>query len=183
MKILMTKRKHRHTAFYTYMTPFLETGNDTLITKAKNDYRRKYKTEWRKAKRKQVKEITTTWEKEEYKILKDEANRHKESITRFMKKATVGYINKRYVTPNEAQITKVMQLLALTYNSISELKDESNIPAEAGRKALLDLNELERNIRIALFSPKTIEQTITEYIREKPLIKPLLVEFIQNLQV
>lgn len=165
------------------MTPFLESGDEQVISTARKDYRKKYKTQWRKAKRKQIKEITTAWEKDEYKNLKDEANHHKECIARFMKKATVAYMSKRYVTPNEAQVTKVIQLLALTYNTISELKDESNIPAEAGRKLLLDIQQLERDIRIELFSPKTIEQTITEYIREKPPVKAHLIEFIQALQI
>jgi hypothetical protein len=165
------------------MAPFLETGDGKTIDNAKTEYRKKYKAEWRKTKRRQIKEITTAWEKEEYKSLKEEAIRHKESITRFIKKATVGYMNKRYVTPNEMQVTKVMQLLALTYNCINELKDESNIPAEAGRKLLFDIHQLEREIRIELFSPKTIEQSISEYILEKPQVKPQLIEFIQTIPV
>lgn len=175
-------RINRHTAFYTYMAPFLESGNEAAIAHAKKEYRRKYKAQWRKAKRKQVKEIATSWEKEEYSMLKSEAKRHRKSITLFIKKATVAYMDKRYVVPNEAQITKVMQLLALTYNSINELKDESNIPAEAGRKALFEIDKLEREVRIILFSPKTIEQNITEYIREKYKGKDKLIEFIKNLQ-
>ncbi len=165
------------------MAPFLESGDEQAIATARKEYRRRYKTQWRKVKRKQIKEITTAWEKDEYKDLKDEARRHKESITRFIKRATVAYMNNRYVTPNEAQVTKVIQLLALAYNTISELKDESNIPAEAGRKLLFDIHQLEREIRIELFSPKTIEQTITEYIREKPPVKAQLIEFIQALEI
>jgi hypothetical protein len=179
----MASRKHRHTGYYTYMTPFLATGHTNVIDEAKKEWRRKYKADWRKQKRKQVKEITTAWTKEEYKTLKDEAKRHKQSVTRFIKESSVAYMDKRYITPHEAQVTKIMQLLALTYNSIIELKEDSTIPADAGRKVLFEIHELEREVRIALYSPKTIEQHITEYIQETPQTKERLIEFIQTLPV
>lgn len=179
----MTSRRHRHTAFYVYMAPFLELGDEQVIATARKEYRRKYKTQWRKAKRKQIKEITIAWEKDEYKNLKDEAKRHKESITRFIKRATIAYMDKRYVVPNEEQVTRVMQLLALIYNSISELKEEETIRQETGKKLLFDVCQLELDIRVQLFSPKTIEQVITEYIHKKPTHKSQLIEFIQVLEI
>lgn len=165
------------------MAPFLETGHANVIDEAKNEWRRRYKADWRKQKRKQVKEITTAWGKDEYKILKDEAKRHKQSVTRFIKESAVAYMDKRYITPHEMQITKIMQLLALTYNNITELKEDSAIPADAGRKVLFEIYQLEREVRIALFSPKTIEQHISEYLQEAPPKKEQLIEFIQALPV
>lgn len=175
--------KKKNSSYYQFITPYLERGNATEIKEAKTLYRRKYKAEWRKLKRRQIKEITTAWEKEEYNTLRTEATGHKESITQFIKKATVGYMNKRYVVPNEVQVNKVMQLLALIYNGIAELQDESTIPVEVGKKLLLDINQLEREIRIELFSPKTIEQMILEYIWEKPQGKSLLIEFIKTIAI
>ena len=163
------------------MTPFLATGHANVIDEAKKEWRRKYKADWRKQKRKQVKEITTAWGKDEYKILKEEAKRHKQSITRFIKESAVAYMDKRYITPHEAQVTKIMQLLALTYNSITELKEDSTIPTDTERKILFEIHQLEREIRIALYSPNTIEQHITEYMQQAPPIKERLIEFIQTL--
>ncbi len=177
----MPPKPNRHSAYYSYMAPFLETGHQSAITEAKKEWRRKYKAAWRKQKRKLVKEITTAWEKEDYKTLKDEAKRHKESITRFIKRSAVAYMDKRYVVPNEEKVTKMMQLLGLLYNRVQELTEETTIPADAGRKVLFDVYELEREIRIALYSPKTIEQHIKEAILLSPEIKNRLIAFIQNL--
>lgn len=179
----MASREHRHTAYYTYMAPFLATGHTNVIDEAKKQWRRIYKADWRRQKRRQTKEITTAWDKEEYKTLQEEAKRHKHSITRFIKESAVAYMDKRYITPHEAQVTKIMQLLALTYNGISELKEDAAIPADVGRKILFEIHELEREIRIALYSPKTIEQHITEHIKETPAMKERLIVFIQTLPV
>jgi hypothetical protein len=163
------------------MAPFLETGHQSAITEAKKEWRRKYKAAWRKQKRKQVKEITTAWEKEEYRILKEEARRHKESITRFIKRSAVAYMDKRYVVPDEDKVTKMTQLLGLLYNRVLELTEDTTIPADAGRKVLFEIQELEREVRIALYSPKTIEQHIGEAIKQSPEIKNRLIAFIQTL--
>lgn len=163
------------------MAPILETGDEKAISSAKKEYRRKYKAEWRKKKRRVTKEITTAWNASEFKLLKDEAKRHNESVTRFIKRATVAYMDKRYVVPDEVKVTKVLQLLALAYNRISELVDETIISASAGRLALADLSQLEKDIRITLFSPKTIEQVLTEQVSKYPGDKNRLIEFIQTI--
>lgn len=178
---MMPPNPNRHSAYYSYMAPFLETGHQSAITEAKKEWRRKYKANWRKQKRKLVKEITTAWEKEEYRMLKEEARRHKESITRFIKRSAIAYMDKRYVVPDEDKVTKMMQLLGLLYNRIQELTEDTTIPADAGRKVLFDVYELEREIRITMYSPKTIEQHIGEAIKQAPAIKNKLVEYIETL--
>jgi hypothetical protein len=165
------------------MAPYLETGDDAVIALARKEYRRKYKATWRKEKRRSIKEITTSWDGGEYKLLKEEAKRHKESITRFVKRATTGYMDTRYVVPDEAKVTKVMQLLALIYNRISELMDESTIPADAGKKVLFDVYQLEKDIRVTLYSPQTIEQVLKETVRRYPDKQTALIAFIQTLSV
>jgi hypothetical protein len=178
----MKPKQGKYTAFYTYMEPFLEKGNEAMIIQAKKAYRRAYKARWRKQKRGISMEITTIWEKEEYKLLKAEAKRHKESITKFIKRATMAYMDKRYVVPNEEQVMKVMQLLALTYNSIGELIEDTLLSSDIAKKLQADVFTLERDIRIVLFSPKTIEQTIIELIYEKPALKQQLITCLETLQ-
>jgi hypothetical protein len=175
------KKKNRYTAFYTYLSPFLETGNEALIAQAKKDYRRRYKAEWRKNKRGISKEITTTWDKDEYKTLKVEALYHKESIAGYIKKSVLAYMDKRYVTPNPEQVTKAIQLLALVYNSVSELADENSIPKNIEKKLQEDITNLEHDIRVLLFSPRTIEEIVKEQITSKPSIKSKLITYIENL--
>jgi hypothetical protein len=165
------------------MAPFLETGNDKLIKEAKREYRREYKRAWRKAKRSIAKEITTTWEKGEFKILQTEASRHKESLSGFIKKATVAYMDKRYVVPNEQQVTKTIQYLALVYNSMEELYEDGLVAKEVERILQVQLSKLEHDIRVLLFSPKSIEQVIREQVSNSPQLKGKLIAYIQNLSV
>jgi len=177
----MSGRAKRYEAFYTYLEPFLVRGNEVEIAQAKKAYRKNYKTEWRKAHRKEIKEITITWNKEEYNILQKEAKRHKQSVTRFVKSATMTYFNKCYIVPNQDSVNKTLQLIALTYNKIEELEENRIIPQLTSKKLQDELDQLERDIRITLFSPKTIEQILSTIIAEKPFVKTSLIQFIENL--
>ena len=76
----MSRQNRKHNAYYQYMEPFFEKGNDAEIQRAKKQYRKQYKAKWRKEHRKKNSEITTTWNNEEYSVLKTEAKKHKLSI-------------------------------------------------------------------------------------------------------
>ena len=177
----MSKGRKNHTAFYKFIEPFLENGNNEEIQKARKEYRRKYKASWRNAKRKRDKELTTSWTKEEYRKLKEEAKHHKQSITGFVKGAATAYMNQRFIYPDEIQLRKTIQLLALIYNSILELREVSAISVEATRKMLDDICQLEKDIRVMLYSPKTIEQVLKEELSKHPDNKTQIIAFIQNL--
>jgi hypothetical protein len=165
------------------MAPYLEKGDTKAIAEAKANWRRMYKASWRKNKRSKSKEITTTWEKIEYRDLKQEAKRHNESVTGFVKRATIAYMDKRYVVPNQQEVTKLSQLLALTYNRIGELEEEAMIGKAIQKKLEQELSQLEHEIRVLLFSPKTIEQVIWEQVERNPALKPKLLTYIQTLPV
>lgn len=162
------------------MEPFLEKGNEVEISQARADYRRKYKADWRRNRRKQVKEITTVWNDEEFKILQTEVKRHKGSNSRFIKQATIAYINKQYLPVHKAEINKVIQLIALVYNSIEEMKEEEKITHGESKRLKEQIDQLEHDIRVLLFSPKPIWQVISETLTEKPMIKSKLISFIES---
>lgn len=165
------------------MSPFLETGDEKLIKEAKERYRREYKRAWRKTKRSIAKEVTVTWERSEFKALQREAQRHKESVSGFIKKATFAYMDKRYVVPDTKLVTKAIQLLSLVYNGMEELYDDNLVTKEVGRMLQVQITQLEHEIRVLLFSPKTIEQVIREEIGNNPQLKGKLIAYIQNLPI
>lgn len=177
----MKERGKKYSAYYQYLKPFLENGNDDAIKKAKKDYRRKYKAEWRKQNRKINKELTIPWTKNEKTILSAESKRHKLSNTRFIKKAVMAYIDKRYIVPNQNEVNKMLQLIALTYNSIEEMQNEDIFSQVTAKNLQNKIDQLERDIRIAIFSPKTIEQVITEVIKARPTVKQQLIQFIETI--
>ena len=156
----------KHSAYYKYIDPFLEKGNDKEIKKAKAEWRRKYKAAWRKLNRKENKEITVAWTKNELKILTTESKKHKLSNTRFIKKAVMAYTDKRYIVPDVLVVRTLLQFLALEYNSIQEMVSDKEVNHQTGRLLLEKIDEQEKAIRIALYSPKTLEQLIIETIRK-----------------
>ena len=103
----------KHSAFYKYLDPFLEKGNDGEIKKAKAAWRKKYKAEWRKLNRKENKEIAVPWTKNELIMLKSESKKHKLSNTQFIKKAVMAYIDKRYIVPDVLAVRTLLQFLAM----------------------------------------------------------------------
>lgn len=162
------------------MEPFFERGIKAEIIEAKKEYRRMYKAAWRKAHRKAHKEITTAWDKPEYDELKIESKKHRLSITRFIKKATQGYIDQRYIPLHQEETQKIIQLLALTLNQIDELCEDGKISNQVSILIEEKVSRLEQDIRITLYSPKTIWHICAEWLREKPKIKSQLISFIEN---
>ncbi len=156
----------KHSAYYKYLDPFLEKGNDTEIKKAKVEWRRKYKAEWRKLNRKEHKEIAVPWTKSELSTLKAEAKRHKLSNTQFIKKAVMAYTDKRYIVPDVLAVRTLLQFLAMEYNRIQEMVSDKELNQQSGRLMMEKIDEQEKAIRVALYSPKTLEQLITETIRK-----------------
>ena len=162
------------------MEPFFEKGNDTEIRQAKLEWRRMYKAQWRKEHRRKCKEITASWDNDEYRMLKAEAKRHKLSITMFIKQATIGYVDKRYIPLQRQEVTKILQLLALTFNVIDELGQEEQLNYETAKELKNEITRLEQSIRVVLFSPKTIWQILTEALMETPQMKADIILFIQS---
>lgn len=177
----MSKGRKIHTAYYQFIEPFLERGNKEEILKAKKDWQRRYKAEWRKAYRKKNKELTISWTKEEVKTLTQESKRHRLSKTRFIKQATMGYIDKRYIVPYFEEVNKSLQLLAMAYNSIEDISEESILSDNIAKDLQAIIYSLEHDFRVVIFSPKTIEQVLSEAVKEKPDIKIGLIQFIETL--
>jgi hypothetical protein len=164
------------------MSPYFETGDNEKIIAAKKLYRRNYKAAWRKANRKENKSYTVAWAKEELHSLTEAAKHHKQKPTTFIKKSCLAYINKRFITPNEREVTKALQLVAMTYNTIDSIAQENAIDTSAIKKIQEELFQLEHQMRITLLSPKTIEQILREEIQKHPGTKEYIKQFIETLQ-
>src|SRR5665213_878919 len=152
----------------------LESGTDEEITLARKKYWREYKVTWRRKKRKEEKELTTSWTPDELIEITKEARRHKVSKTKFIKTCTLAYINKRYIVPDQIEVRRIAQLLSVTYNSILEMMDENTLQLQTGKIILEKISDLERQVLVSLHNPKTIEQLITETVNKNPQTKPRL---------
>jgi hypothetical protein len=169
----MKKARENKDSLYSYLDSLklLDSGSAEAITLARKLYWRTYKAQWRKENRRVNKEITTSWTAEELKVLSEEAKKHKLSKTKFIKTATLAYIDKRYIVPNQPEVRKIAQLLALNYNQIQEMVEEKELHLQTGKIILEKILELERSILVSLHSPYTIEQLVMEAVHKNPEMK------------
>ncbi len=173
----------RYSPYYQFITPYLERGIEKEIQEAKKVYRANYKKKWRQENRKVNKSISVSWAKYELQLLTEAAKKHKQTPTRFIKSATLAYINKSYVVPNQKEITKLIQILAMSYNSIEQLRDEHGMDRFSVKNVQDELYNLEREVRIALLQPKTIEEVIRAELIKNPETQSKLIAFISNLRL
>lgn len=176
-------KRAKKKGIYDYLDSIkvLETGTDEEIALARKTYWKSYKTEWRRKKRKEEKELTTSWTADELTELINAAKKHKVSKTKFIKISTLAYIDKRYIGTDQIEVRRIAQLLAVTYNSILEMLDENVLELQTGKIILEKIFDLERQVLVSLHNPKTIEQLITEMVNKNPQTKSGLYHLLETL--
>lgn len=142
---------------YTYLEPFLEHGTEEQIACARKNYWKEYKRKWRDEKRKREKEFTVSFTPAELKILAKAVYHHQRSYPLFIKEAALAYITKEYLVPDIETINHIRELLALNYNLLLELTEDSKIPFFTGRQLLDRIDHLETSIMNCLKSPKPVD--------------------------
>lgn len=177
------RRLNTKSNLYSYLesSGVLEKGTHEEIQKVKNDYWREYKRNWRKNKRKMVKEITISFTQDEFKEINSESKRHKLNRTNFIKQACFAYVNKSFIVPDLKEIKKISQILAMAYNSIQGMIEENNIDFKSGKSLLESIYKLEREILPVLNNPKSLEVLIKEHIDKNAKNKSSLLEFINSI--
>ena len=180
----MTKRAvKKKCGVYSYLnsTKVLETGSDQDITKARNEYWKAYKAQWRKKQRQETKEFTIVCTPQEAKDILEAARKHKRSQSNFIKESCLAYLYKRYIVPDLFAINSIRQQLAMNYTSLQMLFDENRIPYQTGITLIQQMALLEQQVLSQLHNPKTLEQWITETVRDTPRYKETLNELLQKL--
>jgi hypothetical protein len=101
----------------------LENGTDEEIKAAKKTYRKEYLLKFKQNQRKHKPEFTVNFsnEKGEYNKVESAAKNHKMTITAFIKKATIAYLNQKFIVPNLDQIAKLEQILSQCLNEIQSI--------------------------------------------------------------
>ncbi len=173
-------KRMKTSPYYIYMAPFFESGNAQLIEQAKKDYRKMYKREWKKVKRKAVKEITLALSSNEYKEIKEASEKHHTKVSPFIKKASIAYIRKVFIVPNETAIEKIIQILKMMYISTENYIEEGGNDI-LGKKILSQLDMWEKEIRVALINPLSFEQFVKKYIEEHREEKQHLLTLLNTL--
>ena len=146
----------------------MASGDEAAIRIARQEYKRRYSAQWRKQYRKMVKTYTLGYSPSEVKLVIDAARKHKSSTTAFIKSACYAYMNKRYLNKDAYTTREIFQALTKNFSMIKNLQDDNVIQYQVGQALLQQLNKLESELHEALRNPKSLEQLITEAIKENP---------------
>ncbi|MBK6484086.1 MAG: hypothetical protein IPG01_13380 [Chitinophagaceae bacterium] len=131
-----------------------------------------------KQKRKAEKELTLSFNRQELKIVADEARKHKMSRTGYIKRATLAYCDKIYLVTDLEQVRRITQLLAMNYNIIQRMVEDGQLPSTMGSTVLAKVSDLEKEVLIQLHHPKTLEEWIKDQIRIDASMKEKIIKLL-----
>jgi len=118
------KRKHRGAVWeYLEATGVLENGTEEEIFAAKKAYRKDYFLKYKKSQRTNKPEFTINLSKKngEYYRIKTAAERHRMTLTAFIRSAALSYLDMRFLVPNEPQVALLEQILSQCLNEIQRI--------------------------------------------------------------
>ncbi|PQJ13017.1 hypothetical protein CJD36_004540 [Flavipsychrobacter stenotrophus] len=154
--------------------------DDALIKMAKQAYRKAYQLKWKHDNRSKNKQYDVTLTLDEAKRVGDAAQKHRRSITRFLKESCIAYISKRYLVPDVFAVNAIRKELALNYDLLRGMFDDNFLPQEAGRIILERIEVLEQKVLSELHHPKMLEQLVVEVRSSDPVCFETLKQLIQN---
>jgi hypothetical protein len=177
------RRGSKKQGVYAYLTAtgVLEKGTEVEINAVRKKYWSEYKRKWRKSRRKEQEEITTSYTKEEMNILIKAAKEYGMNRTQFIKETTFAYINKSYLIPHKKEVAYIRQLLGMMYNSVNDYRDSDNIRSGSINILLEKINALEKEILVSIHSIKPLEQSIENVVRNNPSLKDQLINFLNSI--
>ncbi len=179
----MQRAIKRNSGLYAYLlsTKVLENGTEQDIAKAREQYWRDYKANWRRNKRKTEKSFTISFTGNELSVLSTTAKKHKKSVSALIKASCLAYIQKQYVVPDVYAVNSVRELLTMNYMSLKSAFDNLNVPYQVGIELLNRMSELEANVTTQLYNPKSLDDLVIEAINKEPEYKERLLQLLQNL--
>lgn len=122
----MQHKKRKGTVWeYLEQTGVLASGSDADILKAKQEYRRKYFTEYKRKQRESKFEFTIVLSKSngEFDAISKAAKNHKQSVSSFLKQAAFAYLQNRFIVPDKYQLARMEQMLSSCLNQIKSVAE------------------------------------------------------------
>jgi hypothetical protein len=117
-------RKHKG-AIWDYLehSGVLENGTDEEIKKAKKAYRKDYYLDYKRNQRANKPEFIVNFSSEngEYSRVKMAAERHKMTMTNFIRSSVLAYLQQRFLVPNAFQVAHLEETLSQCLNEIQKL--------------------------------------------------------------
>lgn len=119
----MKKRNDKGLWAYLDALGVLENGTEDDIKNAKRKYRKGYLLRYKQNQRQEKPEFTVLLDRQtgEYGKIALAAKKHKMSVSAFLRRATLAYIEQKYLVPNTDTIAKLEQLLQECLNEVQRI--------------------------------------------------------------
>ena len=119
----MSKRSNSKLWQYLEEQGVLEHGTDEQIKRAKRAYKKIYIFNYKRKQRHANPEyiISFSSQKGEHKKVTEASKEHNTSVTKFIKSATLAYIDKTYLVPDKDQVAELEQTLSQCRNEIQRI--------------------------------------------------------------
>lgn len=160
---MMKNKKDSNLWAYLEALSVLEHGTDAEIKAAKREYWKSYYAKYRRAQREDKPEFSVPLSKKngDYGKMALGAKRHHMTITTFIRKAALSYMDRSYLVPNQNQVVRLEQALMNCLNEIQAIartKEKYNWEREQKYDAIAArITILETEIRQALCFPIEIK--------------------------
>jgi len=150
--------------YYLDALGVLENGTEEEIKAAKKAYRKDYFLRYKREQRAKKPEFTINFSNKngEYTKVKRGAERHKMTITAFIRSSVLAYIDQKFLVPNQDQVIRLEQILSQCLNEISKLVStrekyywDRSEKFEAIEKRI---QQLESDINLVFRNPPRISQ-------------------------
>lgn len=171
----MTRRTKGSNGWYAYMEAHsLFDADDPTLIRAKKDYHNLWKREWRARNREVRAYYKPFFETPHNKLLIETAQKHEVSPTAFIQQATLAQLHSTAMTPQVGSFRKIVQVLNLILNQLSETKS----PLQDHEKEELQyrLSALELWIKEMYFHPPNLQTLILQTIKDNPHFIPDLLK-------
>jgi hypothetical protein len=158
------KNKKTDANLWSYLDAIgvLENGTDAEIKTAKRAYWKNYYTRYRRNQREEKPEYNVSLSRKngEYGKVALAAKRHKMTVTEFLRKATLAYLDKTFLILNPDQVARIEQHLMNCVNEISAIthtKEKHHWEREQKFDAIAErIGKLEMEIKSMLCFPNEI---------------------------
>lgn len=159
------------------MEPFKKTGIQSLIDKAKMEYRKEYKKKWKENRRTMDRSISVLFNSAEYSTLSHEAKQHGLKVAPFIRQSVLAYLNKTYLLVDPNKVNEICLLLKMMLLKIEDLIDNDS-PLTPTLQAI---QNLEHEIRVQLNSPLELHEYIKKHVLKDISNKHDLLTYILSL--
>ncbi|MCH8904457.1 MAG: hypothetical protein IIA45_11145 [Bacteroidetes bacterium] len=179
----MVLKKDNNLYEYLERTGVLQTGDEDLIQKARNEYYKLYQKEYKRNRRITHPEFSIHFAPDEHLTIAEAARKHNMSISRFIKDASLSYTKQVYLALDPVRIGRIEQSLSQIINEIRSLAESKDFWLDS--QASLDkiysiVNELEDKVSQELRRPVKLDNLINELLSKNPDLKEQLIKNIND---